>query len=160
MSKLKILSALALTICLALISWFVLPISNASDKSKKKLIDTPTAPKAIGPYSQAIIANGFVYLSGQIGRSVETGNLVDGGIEAETEQVLKNLEAVLKASNSDFDNVVKTNIFLADINDFDKVNEIYGRYLKAPYPARSTVQVAKIPRNAKIEIEMIALVKD
>ncbi len=160
MSKLKILSVLAIAICLASISWFVLPISNASDKSKKILVETTDAPKAIGPYSQAIIANGFVYVSGQIGRSLETGTLVDGGIEAETKQVLKNLEAVLKAANSDFDNVVKTNIFLADINDFDKVNEIYGSYLKAPYPARSTVQVAKIPRNAKIEIEMIALVRD
>lgn len=160
MSKLKILSILAVIVCLASISWFVLPISNASDKSKKILVETDTAPKAIGPYSQAIIANGFVYVSGQIGRSLETGTLVDGGIEAETKQVLKNLEAVLKAANSDFDNVVKTNIFLADINDFDKVNEIYGSYLKAPYPARSTVQVAKIPRNAKIEIEMIALVRD
>lgn len=160
MSKVKILSGLAIVICLALVSWFLLPISNASDKSKKKLVETETAPKAIGPYSQAIIANGFVYVSGQIGRSLETGTLVEGGVEAETKQVLKNLEAVLKASGSDFDNVVKTNIFLADINDFDKVNEIYGSYLKAPYPTRSTVQVAKIPRNAKIEIEMIALVKE
>lgn len=160
MSQSKFLSLFTLIICLALISWFVLPTSSASDKSKKKVVETSEAPKAIGPYSQAIVANGFVYISGQIGRDLKTGTLVEGGVEAETEQVLKNLEAVLKASNSDFDSVVKTNIFLADINDFEKVNEIYGHYLKAPYPARSTVQVAKIPRGAKIEIEMTAMVKE
>jgi 2-iminobutanoate/2-iminopropanoate deaminase len=85
--------------------------------------------------------------------------LIEGGIEAQTEQVLKNLEAVLKAANSDFDKAVKTTVFLADMNDFAKMNEIYGRYFKAPFPARSTVQVARLPRDARIEIEVTALRK-
>jgi 2-iminobutanoate/2-iminopropanoate deaminase len=139
--------------------WFVLPTADASDKSKKKEVETADAPKAIGAYSQAIIADDFVFLAGQIGIEPKSGKLVAGGIEAETEQVLKNIEAVLKAGKSDFDNVVKTTIFLADINDFAKVNEIYSKYFKAPFPARSTVQVAKLPRDARIEIEVTALVK-
>jgi len=154
----KILKICGLAICLAFGLWFALP-SDASDKSKKKAVETADAPKAIGAYSQAIIADNFVFLAGQIGIEPKSGNLVTGGIEAETEQVLKNIEAVLKASKSDFDNVVKTTIFLADINDFAKVNEIYSKYFKAPFPARSTVQVAKLPRDARIEIEVTALVK-
>ncbi len=137
--------------------WFVV---DAADKSRKKAIETSNAPKAIGPYSQAIVANGFVFAAGQIGIDPKNGELVAGGIEAETEQALRNIEAVLKASNSDLESVVKTTIFLNDINDFAKVNEIYGRFLKAPYPARSTVQAAKLPRGARIEIEMTALIKD
>lgn len=160
MSKLKILNIFTIVICLASIVWFAVPsIIDASDKSKKKAVETADAPKAIGPYSQAIVADDFVFLAGQIGLDPKTGNLVEGGIEAETEQVLKNIEAVLKASKSDFDNVVKTTIFLADINDFAKVNEIYSKYFKAPFPARSTVQVAKLPRDARIEIEVTALAR-
>lgn len=155
----KFLSVFGLATVLAFAFWLILPtVSDASDK-KKKAVETADAPKAIGPYSQAIIADDFVFLAGQIGINPQTGKLVEGGIEAETEQVLKNIEAVLKASKSDFDNVVKTTIFLADINDFARVNEIYARYFKAPFPARSTVQVAKLPRDARIEIEVTALVK-
>ncbi len=154
----KTLKIFGLAICLTAIFWFALP-SDASDKSKKKAVESADAPKAIGAYSQAVIADDFVFLAGQIGIEPKSGNLVTGGIEAETEQVLKNIEAVLKASKSDFDNVVKTTIFLADINDFAKVNEIYSKYFKAPFPARSTVQVAKLPRDARIEIEVTALVK-
>lgn len=131
----------------------------AADKKGKRAVETVDAPKAIGPYSQAIIAGDIVYVSGQIGLEPKTGKMVEGGIEAETEQVLRNLEAVLKASNSDLENVVKTTIFLSDINDFAKVNEIYGRAFKAPYPARATVQAARLPRDAKVEIEATALVK-
>lgn len=125
---------------------------------KKKSVETADAPKAIGAYSQAIIADDFVFVSGQIGINPKTGNLVEG-TTAQTEQVMKNLEAVLRASKSDFESVVKATIFLADMNDFAAVNEIYGRYFKAPFPARATVQVARLPRDARVEIELTALVK-
>jgi 2-iminobutanoate/2-iminopropanoate deaminase len=145
----------------SLLAWFVLPAiqtAGAADK-RKRAVETADAPKAIGPYSQAIVAGDFVFLAGQIGIDPQTGKLVEGGIEAETEQVLKNLEAVLKSSKSDFDNVVKTTIYLADMNDFAKVNEIYAKSFKAPFPARATVQAARLPRDARIEIELTALVK-
>lgn len=141
--------------------WLVLPsiqTTGAADK-RKKAVETADAPRAIGPYSQAVIAGDFVFLAGQIGLDPKTGNLVEGGVEAQTEQVMKNLEAVLRASKSDFDNVVKATIFLADINDFAKVNEIYAKKFRAPFPARSTVQAAKLPRDARIEIELTAIVK-
>lgn len=158
MSKLRILNILTIAICLLTITWLTVSGSaNASDKPKKKAVETADAPKPGAPYSQAIIAGDFVFSAGQIGLNPQTGKLVEGGTEAEAVQVLKNLEAVLKAADSDFDNVVKTTIFLADINDFAKVNEIYARYVKAPFPARSTVQVAKLPRDARIEIEVTAL---
>ncbi|HMO80678.1 MAG TPA: RidA family protein [Pyrinomonadaceae bacterium] len=128
-----------------------------SISAQKKAIDTADAPKAIGPYSQAIVANGFVFAAGQIGTDPKTGKLVEG-VEAQTEQVLKNIAAVLKASGSSLDDVVKATVFLADMNDFAKMNEVYAKYFKAPFPARSTVQVARLPRDAKIEIEVIAVV--
>lgn len=164
MSKLKILNIgliAGLALCLTAIFWSVLTVeSNASlDKDKKKAVETADAPKAIGAYSQAIIADDFVFVSGQIGLDPKTGNMVEGGVAEQTEQVMKNLDAVLKASKSDFDNVVKATIFLADISDFAKVNEIYGRRFKAPFPARATVQVARLPRDARVEIELTALVK-
>ncbi len=126
--------------------------------AQKRVVETTDAPKAVGPYSQAIVANGFVFTAGQIGTDPKTGTLVEG-VEAQTEQVLKNLAAVLKASGSSMDDVVKATVFLADMNDFAKMNEIYAKYFKAPFPARSTVQVARLPRDAKIEIEVIAVVK-
>jgi 2-iminobutanoate/2-iminopropanoate deaminase len=124
--------------------------------AQKKGVDTPEAPKAIGPYSQAIIANGLVFTAGQIGTDPKTGTLAEG-IETQTEQVLRNIAAVLKASGSSMDKVMKTTVFLADINDFAKMNEVYARHFKAPFPARSTVQVARLPRDARIEIEAIAI---
>lgn len=127
--------------------------------TSKRAVESADAPKAIGPYSQAIIANGFIFTAGQVGADPKTGTLVDGGIEAQTEQVLKNIEAVLKASGSSLDDVVKTTVFLADMNDFTKMNDIYAKHFKKPYPARSTVQVARLPRDAKIEIEVIAVVR-
>ncbi len=125
--------------------------------SVKKAVETADAPKAIGPYSQAIVANGFVFAAGQVGTDPKTGVLAFG-IEAQLEQTLKNIAAVLKASGSSMENVVKATVFLADINDFAKMNEIYGKHFKAPFPARSTVQVARLPRDAKVEIEVVAIV--
>lgn len=125
--------------------------------AQKRAVETADAPKAIGPYSQAIVANGFVFAAGQIGTDPKTGVLAEG-IEAQVEQTLKNVAAVLKASGSSTANVVKSTVFLADINDFAKMNEIYARHFKAPFPARSTVQVARLPRDAKVEIEVIAVI--
>ena len=130
-----------------------------AQSSGKRAIESPDAPKAIGPYSQAIVANGFVFAAGQIGTDPKTGTLIEGGIAEQTEQALKNLAAVLKAAGSSLDNAVKTSVFLADMNDFAKMNEVYGKFFKKPYPARSTVQVARLPRDAKIEIEVIAVIK-
>lgn len=134
-------------------------LTFAASGQVKRAVESPDAPKAIGPYSQAIIANGFVYTAGQIGTDPKTGTLVEGGIAEQTEQVLRNLAAVLKAAGSSLDNAVKTTVFLADMNDFAKMNEIYARFFKKPYPARSTVEVARLPRDAKIEIEVVAVVK-
>ncbi|MGD9562077.1 MAG: RidA family protein [Pyrinomonadaceae bacterium] len=129
-----------------------------AQSSNKRAVETAEAPKAIGPYSQAIVANGFVYTAGQIGTDPKTGSLVEGGIAEQTEQALTNIEAVLKAAGSGMSGVVKTTVFLADINDFAKMNEIYGKRFGKPYPARSTVQVARLPRDAKIEVEVVAVV--
>jgi 2-iminobutanoate/2-iminopropanoate deaminase len=123
----------------------------------KKEIKTDKAPKAIGPYSQAIVANGFVFVSGQIPIDPATGNLNTGTIEDQARQVLKNVSAVLEAAGTSLDNVVKAGVFLADMNDFAKMNVIYGEFFKSPYPARAAVQVARLPRDVKIEIEAIAL---
>lgn len=126
--------------------------------AQKRVVESADAPKAIGPYSQAIVANGFVFAAGQIGSDPKTGTLVEGGIEAETEQALKNIEAVLNAAGSSMKDVVKATVFLADMNDFAKMNAIYGKWMGEPYPARSTVQVARLPRDARIEIEVVAIV--
>lgn len=130
---------------------------SAAQSSPKKAVETADAPKAIGPYSQAIIANGFIYTAGQVGADPKSGALVDGGIVEQTEQVLKNLAAVLKASGSSLDAVVKTTVFLTDINDFAKMNEVYAKWFKKPFPARSTVQVARLPRDARVEIDAVAV---
>ncbi len=122
-----------------------------------KQISTSSAPAAIGPYSQAIENHGLVYCSGQIGLDPRSGTLVEGGVEAETRRALENLRAVLAAAGLGFGDIVKTTIFLADLADFDVVNRIYGEHLSAPYPARSTVQVAALPRKARVEIEAIAV---
>lgn len=162
MSKLKILNTgliFGLAFSLLAILGLILPTeSNASlDKDKKKAVETIDALKAIDAYSQAIVADNFVFVSGQIGLDSKSGKMVEGGIAGQTEQVMKNLEAILKASKSDFDHVVKATVYLADINDFAQVNEIYGRYFNAPFPARATVQVARLPRDARVEIEVTAL---
>jgi 2-iminobutanoate/2-iminopropanoate deaminase len=128
-------------------------------KTMKKQVQTDKAPKAIGPYSQAIVANGFVFCSGQIPIDPATGNLIDGTIEDDTQRVLNNLGAVLEAAGSSYDDVVKTTVFLQDMNDFAKMNAVYGEFFKAPSPARATVQAARLPKDVKVEIEAVALVK-
>lgn len=123
----------------------------------KEIISTEHAPAAIGPYSQAVRANGFVFLSGQIPLDPVSGSMVEGDIEAQTRQVMKNLEAVLAAAGTSFDKVVRATIYLTDLADFAKVNAIYGeRFPNAP-PARATVQVAALPRGSKVEIDLVAL---
>jgi 2-iminobutanoate/2-iminopropanoate deaminase len=114
-------------------------------------------PKAIGPYSQAVKANGFVFLSGQIPLDPETQQLVEGDVARQTERVLENLKGVVEAAGSSLQNVVKTTVFLKDMNDFAAMNEVYGRYFHARPPARSTVQVARLPRDVRVEIDLIAV---
>ena len=122
-----------------------------------KPIQTSGAPAAIGPYSQAIEEHGWVFCSGQIGLDPKSGALVAGGVEAETRRALENLREVLAEAGLGFHDILKTTIFLADLGDFDVVNRIYGEHLVAPYPARSTVQAAALPRKARVEIEAIAM---
>ena len=126
----------------------------------KARIQTDNAPAAIGPYSQAIRANGFVFVSGQIPTDPATGEFVSGGIVEQTEQVLKNLGAVLDAAGSSLLQVVKTTVFLADMAEFAEMNQVYGKYFGETPPARATVAAAGLPRNARVEIEAIALVTE
>jgi 2-iminobutanoate/2-iminopropanoate deaminase len=120
-------------------------------------IQTDLAPAAIGPYAQAVKANGLVFCSGQIPLDPVTMQLVEGDIKAQTERVLLNLQAVLAAAGSSLERVVKTTVFLADLNDFVAMNEVYAGYFNATRPARATVQAARLPRDVKIEIELVAL---
>ena len=122
----------------------------------KKHVVTPNAPKPIGPYSQGVIAGGLLFLSGQIALDPQTNEMVQGGIEAQTDQVLKNLSAVLKEAKVGLENVVRTTVYLADFADFPKMNEVYARYFPKEPPARSTIQAAALPKNARIEIDVIA----
>lgn len=124
----------------------------------KQTVSTDNAPKAIGPYTQAIIHNGIAYLSGQIPLDPATGQVIEGGIAEQTERVFENLKAVLEASGSSLDAVLKTTVYLRDIADFPKMNEVYGRFFTAAPPARSTIQAAALPRNAMVEIDAIAAV--
>jgi 2-iminobutanoate/2-iminopropanoate deaminase len=131
--------------------------SKAKGFLMKETISTTNAPGAIGPYSQAIKAGGMVFCSGQIPIDVTTGEFVSDVVSEQTEQVLKNLSEVLRAAGTSLDNVVKTTVFLADMNDFAEMNEVYGRYFSENKPARATVQAARLPRDAKVEIDCIAL---
>jgi len=124
----------------------------------RQAVSTSSAPAAIGPYSQAIRAGQLLFLSGQIPLDPATGNLVEGGVEAQTVQVFKNIEAILKAGGSSFDGVVSATVYLADMNDFATVNGIYATYFSSPAPARATVQVARLPKDCKVEIQVIASV--
>jgi 2-iminobutanoate/2-iminopropanoate deaminase len=124
----------------------------------RTVISTETAPAAIGPYSQAIVYNGIAYLSGQIPLDAATGKIVEGGIEEQTVRVLENLGAVLEACGSNYSMVLKTTIFVKDMNDFAKVNEVYARYFGVNPPARATVEAARLPRDVRVEIEAIAAV--
>ena len=122
----------------------------------KKIISTPDAPKAIGPYSQAIETNGMLFISGQIPIDPATGNLISGDIKAQTERVLQNIKAILDDQKLTFANVVKSTVFLTNLADFGGMNEVYAKYFTADFPARSTVQVAGLPKGAHVEIEVIA----
>ncbi|MFK8044701.1 MAG: Rid family detoxifying hydrolase [Crocinitomicaceae bacterium] len=122
----------------------------------RKIIQTSKAPAAIGPYSQAVFHSGILYTSGQIAINAETGELDDENIEIETKRVLRNLQAVLDAADLTFSNVIKTTIFLKSMNDFEQVNAVYASFFTSVFPARETVEVAKLPKNVNVEISMIA----
>ena len=123
----------------------------------KQAISSLDAPKAIGPYSQAVRAGQLLFVSGQVPLDPATGQIVSGDIAAQTRRVFDNLSAVLKAGGRSFADVVRTTVFLADMNDFAAVNEVYGTYFSEPYPARATVQVARLPKDARVEIDVIAM---
>ena len=123
----------------------------------KKIISTDSAPKAIGPYSQAVVANGMAYLSGQIPLDPATNQLIPGGIVEQTERVLENLKAVLEACGASLATVVKTTVYLKDMAEFQAMNEVYARYFTENAPARATVQAAKLPRDVSVEIDAIAV---
>jgi len=129
---------------------------EGSERMKQE-VKTDKAPKAIGPYSQGIIANGLVFASGQIPIIPATGELNTGSIVDQTRQVLENVKAVLEAAGCTMADVVKATVFLQDMNDFSKMNEVYGQYFPTPYPARAAVQVARLPRDVKVEIEVVAV---
>ena len=124
---------------------------------ERSIIKTEKAPQAIGPYSQAVRVGNTLYTSGQIPAEPETGKIVEGGIESQTRQALENLKAVLEAAGGSLDRVVKTTLFIKDMNDFQVINKIYGEYFKEPYPARSCVEVARLPKDVQVEIEAVAL---
>lgn len=124
---------------------------------KREAVETDAAPKAIGPYQQAIRANGFVFTAGQIPLDPKTGNIVEGGIAAQTRQVLENLKAVLNAAGSSLDQVVKATVFLTSMADFQAMNDVYAEYFSGSKPGRSTVAVAELPKGALIEIDLVAL---
>lgn len=123
----------------------------------KTPIATPDAPQAIGPYSQAVRCGPWLFLSGQIGLDPSTGTLVGGGVEVEAERVLQNLQAVLRAAGASLGHIVRTTIYLIDLSDFARVNDVYARYFQPPFPARATVGVAALPRGARIEIDAVAV---
>jgi 2-iminobutanoate/2-iminopropanoate deaminase len=122
----------------------------------KQAVSSPDAPKAIGPYSPAIRAGQLLFVSGQVAIDPTAGDLIDGDVRAQTRRVMENIGALLKAGGLSFADVVRTTVFLADMNDFTAMNEVYGRYFSAPAPARATVQVARLPRDARVEIDVIA----
>lgn len=124
---------------------------------KKEVISTVNAPQAIGPYSQAIKAGNFVFVSGQIPLDPKSGSVVGSTIEEQTEQVMKNLIAILESQGLDLGHVVKTTVFLSQMSEFPRFNEIYAKHMKMPYPARATVEVGKLPKDVKVEIEAIAV---
>jgi 2-iminobutanoate/2-iminopropanoate deaminase len=123
----------------------------------KKTVVTPHAPKAVGPYSQAVLIGGTLYCSGQIPLDPESGEVVSGGVREQAERVFLNLGAVLRASGMDFSNVVKATIFTTDLSKFGELNEVYASFFSEPYPARSTVQVSALPRGVQVEVEVVAI---
>jgi 2-iminobutanoate/2-iminopropanoate deaminase len=124
----------------------------------KDIVTTDRGPKPIGPYSQGVKANGMLYLSGQVALDPKTNEMLIGGIRQQTERVLENIKGILEAAGSNLHHVIKTTVFLKDMNEFPQMNEVYGRYFPAAPPARSTVQVARLPKDALVEIEVIAAI--
>ncbi|KKN36958.1 hypothetical protein LCGC14_0768460 [marine sediment metagenome] len=149
--------ALVTLSCMALIGPNLFSKERRSNPMKKE-IKSANAPKAIGPYSQAIATDGFVFTSGQIPIDPSSGKLSTGSIEEQTRLVLSNLKAVLEAAGSSLDKTVKCTVFLQDMNDYSEMNAVYGEFFKAPYPARAAVQVARLPKDVKVEIEAIAVI--
>ena len=134
-----------------------LPAQRSGDESRvKHAISSPGAPKAIGPYSPAIRAGQLLFVSGQVPIDPATGNMITGGIADQTRRVLDNIGELLLAAGRSFGDVARTTVFLADMNDFSAMNEVYGEYFAEPYPARATVQVARLPKDARVEIDVIA----
>jgi len=125
----------------------------------REIIGTQNAPQAIGPYSQAIRANGFIFVSGQIAIDPQTQKIVEGGVAEQTARVIANLEAILKAAGSGLDKVVRTGVFLKDMGEFAAMNDVYERFFPQSAPARSTVEVARLPKDVRVEIDVIALVE-
>jgi 2-iminobutanoate/2-iminopropanoate deaminase len=125
----------------------------------RQAVSAPNAAKPIGPYSPAIRAGNLLFISGQVGFDPATGALIDGGISAQTDQVMRNIGALLEAAGTNFAHVVRTTVFLADMGEFAAMNAVYARYVVDPPPARSTVQVAALPRNARVEIDVIAVIE-
>ncbi|HEY7352481.1 MAG TPA: RidA family protein [Terriglobales bacterium] len=123
----------------------------------RSVISTPDAPKAIGPYSQAIKANGFIFVSGQVAFDPATQQIINGDVSAQTDRVLKNLSAILKAAGAGLDKVVRSTVFLKNMNDFVAMNEVYAKFFTADPPARSTVEVARLPKDVLVEIDVIAI---
>jgi 2-iminobutanoate/2-iminopropanoate deaminase len=135
-----------------------LPAQRSGDESRvKHAISSPGAPKAIGPYSPAIRAGQLLFVSGQVPIDPATGNMITGGIADQTRRVLDNIGELLLAAGRSFGDVARTTVFLADMNDFAAMNEVYGQYFAEPYPARATVQVARLPKDASVEIDVIAV---
>lgn len=130
---------------------------SAYDATNRSSVRTPMAPAAIGPYSQGVLVGNTLYCSGQIAIDPKSGSMVTDSVEVETERVLDNLGAILQAASMDFDNVVRCTVYLADINDYAQVNEVYSRYFNEMLPAREAVQVAALPRSARVEISCIAV---
>ncbi len=124
----------------------------------RQAVSAPNAAKPIGPYSPAIRAGSLLFISGQVGFDPATGALVEGDISAQTDQVMRNITSLLQAAGTDFAHVVRTTVYLADMDEFAKMNEVYARYVVDPPPARSTVQVARLPRDARVEIDVIAVI--
>lgn len=135
-----------------------MPVEKRSSLTVKQIIATDRAPRAIGPYSQAVRAGNLVFASGQIPIDPATGEFVAGGIAEQTEQVLRNVRAVFEAAGVKLGQVIKTTVFLADMDDFNAMNEVYGRFFGENPPARATVQAARLPRDARVEIEAIAVI--
>jgi 2-iminobutanoate/2-iminopropanoate deaminase len=125
----------------------------------REAVSSAGAPKAIGPYSQAVRAGGLLFVSGQIPLDPSTGEMVQGDIAAQTRRVLENLGAILREAGTSFDHVVRTTVYLADMNDFAAMNEVYATYFSSPAPARATVQAARLPKDARVEIDLIAVLR-